>query len=337
MGQIQSTRGKQQLPFAHQVVLVTGGTSGIGLATAAQFILAGAQTVIVCGRTPQKWSLAQNYLSQFLSAQQISRMIYKQCDVRVESDIQELLAFAHDTYGHVDVYFNCAGVQPVNDGDITKMEFQSFVDRDGSILYRIPPPQPRSPPCSLSQENNCPVCPASQQTPATLFCETPLATSAIGIFYCLKWQMHYAFSRQPRDLPVSIVSISSRNGILPDSHRPIYAASKAFILSLTRSIAAQAAARVLREKRPAPVRINAISPGPVDTPLERAAFPGSYEHYVQAAIKGVPMGRTAKPEEMAPIVLFLSNPLWSGYITGTNIPVDGGNTGSPVTGVAITK
>ena len=84
------------------------------------------------------------------------------------------------------------------------------------------------------------------------------------------------------------------------------------------------------------IRVNAVSPGPVDTPLEFAAFgasaddPAQYKGYVRAATVGVPMKRTAQPEEIAPTVLFLADPATSSYITGANICVDGGHTGSPL-------
>jgi len=82
--------------------------------------------------------------------------------------------------------------------------------------------------------------------------------------------------------------------------------------------------------------VNAVSPGPIDTPLEFAAFGAAendektYPAYVKAASVGVPMKRTGKPEEIAPTVLFLADPESSSYITGANICVDGGHTGSPL-------
>ena len=172
-------------------------------------------------------------------------------------------------------------------------------------------------------------------SPASPFCESEIATSCIGIFYCLKWEVHYIFEKQPKDLPVSIINTSSRNGVLPDAHRPLYAASKAFILSLTRSLSNQVAKKAIQEKH-AMVRVNAVSPGPIDTPLEFGAYgvspnnPEQYKSYVKKAAVGVPMKRTGKPEEIAPSILFLADPQTSSYITGANICIDGGHTGSPL-------
>ena len=321
--------------FQDKVILITGGTSGIGLASAAQFALEGAAHVIVCGRAESKWTEAQTYLDKKLSATEKNLIQYWPCDVRVESQVQSLISNVFDKFGRIDVYFNNAGVQPgvvtgPDSGSITEMFFDSSIAEDGSILYRIPAPQPESPE-SFKDAKTRP----SQTTPASKFCESELATSCVGMFYCLKWQIHFTFEKQPKDHPVSIINTSSRNGVLPDARRPLYAASKAFIIAITKSIANQAAQRATKEKR-AMVRVNAISPGPVDTPLEFAAFgvsendPSQYAGYVKAATVGVPMRRTGQPEEISPAVLFLADDQSSSYITGANLCVDGGHTGSPL-------
>lgn len=84
------------------------------------------------------------------------------------------------------------------------------------------------------------------------------------------------------------------------------------------------------------IRVNAINLGPVDTPLEFAAYNTTaankqkYPSYVKAAATGVPMQRKAQPEEIVPTVLFLADHHSSSYITTANISVDGGHTGSPL-------
>lgn len=306
-------------PFHNQVIFITGGTSGIGLATAIEFARAGASHVIVVGRTLDKWISAQKDIQSALSPSQ--RVIeYWPCDVRVEDQVRQTIEEIFVKFKRLDVCFNNAGVQPVNDGDLTKMEFESFMDVDGSLIFKLPGPHNCSP---------------SQMTPISSFCENPIATSVFGMFYCLKWELDYIYRLQPLDLPVSIINTSSRNGIMPDSHRPLYAASKAFIISITRSMATQASQgeqyrSYHRDKIPQ-IRINSIAPGPIDTPLERAAFHGSsYKEYEEKASKGVPMERTGQPNEIATAVLFLANNQLSSYITGTNLDIDGGYLGSPI-------
>lgn len=315
--------------FQDNVVLITGGTSGIGLATAIKFAGADTAHVIICGRNQSKWEEAQTYIKAHLTEQQARKIEYWSCDVRIEAQVQELIETLFKKYGRLDVCFNNAGVQPgdvTTGGDITKMEFESMLGEDGSILFRLPPPQPTS---TCLKDNTCPPIIPSQSTKASPYVESPLATSIFGMFYCLKWEIKTIFEKQPKNLPVAIINTSSRNGVIPDPHRPLYAGAKAFILSITRSLSNQVAQRAIREDRTT-VRINAISPGPVDTPLERAAFPGSTEQFTLAASLGVPMQRVAKPEEIADVVFFLADHKAAGYVTGANIPVDGGDVASPL-------
>jgi len=315
--------------FQDKVVFITGGTSGIGLATAVKFAAEGASHIIVCGRNKSKWASAQEYIKSHLTEEQRKKIEYRPCDVRVESDVKSVIDHIFKQYGRLDICFNNAGVQPGDasvGGDITKSTFESRIEEDGSILYRLPPPQPISP-CLKTE--SCKVCDPSETTKVSPYCENPIATGIMGMFYSLKWEIAYAFEKQPKNLPMAIINTSSRNGIIPDPHRPLYAASKAFIISLTKSLSNQVAQRAIKEKREF-VRINAISPGPVDTPLERAAFPGSEAEFVAKATVGVPMERVAQPEEIASLVLFLANENESSYITGADIPIDGGDVASPL-------
>ena len=74
------------------------------------------------------------------------------------------------------------------------------------------------------------------------------------------------------------------------------------------------------------IRVNTTAPGPVDTPLERGAFPGN--SFVKAMAR-VPMQRIAIADEIAPAVLFLADPAQSSYITGAILPIYGGDVASP--------
>lgn len=238
-------------------------------------------------------------------------MQYWPCDVRIEKQVSDLIKRIFDEFGRLDVCFNNAGVQPgvvtgPDSGFIGDAQFESMLDeKDGSIIYRVPPPQPQSESAFSDVPRD-----ATQTTSASPFAESEIATSCLGVFYCLKWEIHYIFAMQPKNLPASIINTASRNGVLPDAHRPLYAASKAFILALTKSVANQVAQKSIKDNRQT-VRVNAISPGPIDTPLEFAAYGATsvndeqYKAYVKAATVGVPMQRTGRPEEIAPTVLFL--------------------------------
>jgi NAD(P)-dependent dehydrogenase (short-subunit alcohol dehydrogenase family) len=94
----------------------------------------------------------------------------------------------------------------------------------------------------------------------------------------------------------------------------VYAAAKAGVIGFTKSLAREAA----RDK----IRINAISPGPTDTPLLRSQ---SDQHVIDKMVRAVPLKRMAQPEEQAAAIVFLASDEAS-YITGQTLSVSGGLT-----------
>jgi NAD(P)-dependent dehydrogenase (short-subunit alcohol dehydrogenase family) len=110
-------------------------------------------------------------------------------------------------------------------------------------------------------------------------------------------------------------SLADETGIVNGT---VYAATKAAMRSFTRSIAAELVDRG--------IRVNAVSPGPINTPVgfERSGLPKeSLDEFMQGIIGKVPMKRIGQPDEIAGVVAFLASSDAS-YITGAEIPVDGG-------------
>jgi NAD(P)-dependent dehydrogenase (short-subunit alcohol dehydrogenase family) len=113
----------------------------------------------------------------------------------------------------------------------------------------------------------------------------------------------------------SIINIASVAGLLGIAERAAYNASKHGLIGLTRTLAAEWGGRG--------VRVNAVCPGWVKTPMDDSAT--SAGHYVDADIEGrVPMGRFATTEDIAQAILFLADPTRSGFINGHTLSVDGG-------------
>lgn len=108
-----------------------------------------------------------------------------------------------------------------------------------------------------------------------------------------------------------IVNISSLNGEQGQFGQANYSAAKAGIYGFTKAIAKEGAGKG--------VTVNAVSPGFIDTPMVRQ-IP---ENVLQTIIAGVPVGRLGQPEEISRAVAFLTADD-AGYITGTNISVNGG-------------
>ena len=115
----------------------------------------------------------------------------------------------------------------------------------------------------------------------------------------------------------SVILVTSGSNRVGLADAPVYAATKAAVRSLARSLAV--------ELQPLGVRVNALSPGFVDTPIfERIGIEGAErEQFVASMSKQILMGRFGRPEEIAAAALFLASDE-SSYVTGIELPVSGG-------------
>lgn len=134
-----------------------------------------------------------------------------------------------------------------------------------------------------------------------------IATSLRGAFLCSK-----AVARgMMKARSGSIINVSSVIGRRGNAGQANYAAAKAGLIGLTKSLA--------RELGPRGVRVNAVAPGYVVTDMT-SELP---ENMKEQIMGNTPLGRLASPEEIASVIAFLASPA-AGYITGAVIPVDGG-------------
>jgi len=111
----------------------------------------------------------------------------------------------------------------------------------------------------------------------------------------------------------SIVNIASTSAFVTGRQQAVYEASKAGVVMLTRSLAVELAPRV---------RVNAVAPGLVDTPMTRGLF-GTKERFDARVTEKVPLGRAAQPSDIADAVAFLASDE-AAYVTGETLVVDGG-------------
>ena len=115
----------------------------------------------------------------------------------------------------------------------------------------------------------------------------------------------------------TIVNIASGVGLLPTGGgSTAYVASKGGVIAMTRTLAAELA--------PA-IRVNAVCPGAVETPMTDGTLRDAGGAVIPAIVNRYALGRPAAPEEIAAAILFLTTHE-SSFVTGINLPVDGGRT-----------
>lgn len=251
-----------------KVAVITGGCSGIGLATVRRFLEEGAKVVVGDVDDARGAELADE-LSRAGGA-----VTYVHVDVTSKDEVDALFRTAKETYGSVDIAFNNAGISPPED--------DSILDTDLDAWRKV-------------QEVNL-----------------------TSVYLCCKAALPYMLEQKSG----SIINTASFVAVMGAATSQIsYSASKGGVLSMSRELGVQFA----REG----VRVNALCPGPVNTPLLQELFAKDEERAARRLVH-VPMGRFGEPEEMANAVLFLASDE-SSFVTASTFLVDGGISGAYVT------
>ena len=247
--------------FTGQVALVTGASSGMGLATAQAFAEAGA-AVVLGDINAGALRAATEHLTA--AGHQVLGVT---CDVSSEDQVAAMIDSAVATFGRLDVAFNNAGIQ-------------------------VPPSDAADEPAETFERVN--------------------AINLRGVWARMKHEL-----RQMRTQGSgAIVNCSSLGGLVGLPGRAAYHASKHGVLGLTRSAALEYA--------PRGIRINAVCPGTIETPMVTDMIARG-ELSVPDAVANQPIGRLGRPDEIAAAVLWLCSP-GASLVVGVALPVDGGYT-----------
>lgn len=227
-----------------RVVLVTGGSRGIGLATARRFAALGDRVAVTFNSSPPPADL-----------------FGVRCDVTDSAQVDAAFAAVEEHFGPVEVLVSNAGI--TRDMLVLRMseaDFSAVIDANLTAAYRV----------------------AKRATQGMLR------------------------ARRGR-----IIFVGSVVGLLGSAGQSNYAAAKAGLVGLARSLARELGSRS--------ITVNVVAPGPVATDMTAALG----EDRLKVLTETVPLGRMAEPDEIAGTITFLASPD-AAYITGAVIPVDGG-------------
>ncbi|MCU1406405.1 MAG: short-chain dehydrogenase [Glaciihabitans sp.] len=249
--------------LAGKVAVITGGASGIGLATAKRFAAEGA-TVVIGDFNPETGQAAAELVGG----------MFIQVDVTDEAQVNNLFDLTNDTYGSVDIAFNNAGISPPEDDSILTTELPAW-ERVQDVNLK-------------------------------------------SVYLCSRAALRHMVAQQRG----SIINTASFVAVMGSATSQIsYTASKGGVLAMTKELGVQFARQG--------IRVNALCPGPVNTPLLQELFANDQER-AQRRLVHVPVGRFAEPEELAAAVAFLASDDAS-FITASTFLVDGGISSAYVT------
>ena len=245
--------------FENKVAIVTGGSFGIGRATAIKFAKKGANVVVA------DWVEDPDQFTMKAIVEAGGKGTFIKCDVSKDAEVKAIIVKTISTYGRLDFAFNNAGIEGLS-----------------------------APTQECTEEN----------------WDRVLSVNLKGAWLCMKYEIQEMLKQGKG----AIVNTSSVAGLVAFVGIPAYVASKHAILGLTKNAAL--------ENVKAGIRVNAVCPGVIQTPMIDR-FTGKNKEVEKAFANQEPIGRLGSPEEVAAAVVWLCSDAAS-FVTGICMPVDGG-------------
>ena len=244
------------MTLSGKTAVITGGNSGIGLATARLFVREGAKVAII-GRDSKTLDAARQELG--------NNVIAIKADVSSIDEVEAAAKEVEAKLGKIDILFANAGIAEFTPMDQVN---EAFFDKTFDINVK-------------------------------------------GVFFTTQ---KFAPLMRDNGAVLFTTSVVNKKGWPGTS---VYSASKAAVRSLARTLAA--------ELQPRRIRVNAISPGPIETPIygRMGMSPEAVKQLADGVLLQTPMHRFGSADEVAKVALFLASDQ-SSYLTGTEISVDGG-------------
>ena len=244
---------------AGKVALVTGGSSGIGRATAQIFAREGAKVVVA------DVVVAGGEETVQLIKAAGGEAIFVKVDVAQPTDVEAMVKKAVEIYGRLDCAFNNAGIEGA---------LQPTIEYDVTVWDRV------------------------------------FSINLRGLWLCMKAEIRQMLSQGGG----AIVNTASAAGLVAVPGMSAYVAAKHGVVGLTKTAALEYAK--------AGIRVNAVCPGGVDTPMVQRVFRNNPQ-FAEAAASAEPVGRLAQPAEIGEAVVWLCSDSAS-FVTGLPMAVDGG-------------
>lgn len=270
------------MKFNGKTAIITGAGQGIGAAIAHKLAHAGANIAAL--------DINQDHAQAMIDSLNGNHAAYG-CNVSKSTDVITAIRAAREKFGSIDFAINCAGIGQAK-GDGSDKFYAAMNARNAEIAAGKAPTTFVDHLIHMDDEG----------------WDGVMAVNLNGAFYVCREAVRIMAEDGNAGAIVNISSTSAQSG----EGSPHYVTSKSALIGLTRQLA--------RELAPRGIRVNAVAPGPTNTPI----MDGLPQEWITSMEQSVPLGRMAEPSEVAGAVAYLLSDEAS-FVTGSVLVANGGS------------